>query len=67
MVAGNVASCPDCGQQILLGSKVQEGQRVRCSKCDAHLEIICLKPPGLDWVFESSLRDSDPDREADAK
>jgi lysine biosynthesis protein LysW len=46
-----IAFCLDCKQAITLGSDPRVGQKVVCSNCGAHLEIINLKPLELDWAY----------------
>ena len=58
-----VASCPDCDEQIDLGPRPTEGQRLTCFNCGAQLEIINLEPPELDWAFSDFEPDWDPDEE----
>jgi hypothetical protein len=48
-----VAPCPDCGRLVDLGARPREGQRLSCSRCRNHLEIINLEPPELDWAFDN--------------
>jgi lysine biosynthesis protein LysW len=43
------ASCISCHEMIGLGSSPHLGDFVTCPKCDAHLEIVWLAPPELDW------------------
>jgi lysine biosynthesis protein LysW len=46
-----IAFCLDCEHKINLGPRPVEGQKVTCSNCGAELEIICLQPLELDWVY----------------
>jgi len=56
------AECPSCGEEIILPSNVQLGQRVDCPHCDAVLKVIWLDPPELEWL---DLEVDDEDYEFD--
>ena len=45
-----VTLCPECGHD--LGADLYEGQRVICTTCKAHLEVINLESLELDWVYD---------------
>ena len=54
---GVVAICPDCEEEIKLGSHPRQGQRVTCPECWADLEIISLNPPELDFADDEEEED----------
>ena len=43
------ALCPDCGEEIDLGSQFEVGLKVTCPECWAYLEIVNLEPLVLNW------------------
>ena len=47
------AKCPACDNKILLMSKPHISQRLRCTSCEAELEVVRTNPPALDWIFDS--------------
>jgi lysine biosynthesis protein LysW len=49
------ACCLECRKSIDLGARPHEGQRLICTECGAHLEVISLKPLELDWVYDGEL------------
>jgi alpha-aminoadipate carrier protein LysW len=55
-----MAVCPDCEEEINVGSHPRQGQHVTCPECWADLEIISLDPLELDFAAE----DDDWDDEA---
>ena len=56
------AECPSCGEEIILPTAAQPGQRIDCSHCVASLKIVWLDPPELDWI-ESEEFDDDLDED----
>jgi lysine biosynthesis protein LysW len=44
-----MAFCPDCEEQVHLGTQPRLGQKVTCPDCWADLEVIRLKPLKLSW------------------
>lgn len=44
-----MAPCPECGQEIKLGSRPRMGQQVTCTECRTRLEVINLNPPEFDY------------------
>lgn len=56
------ASCPDCGEDVDLGPRPQEGQMITCPECWAYLKVENLDPLILNWDnFE--LEDEDDEDE----
>jgi len=47
------AKCPSCLIKIDIGRSPRHYQRIICPDCDAHVEIIKIDPPVLDWAFGS--------------
>ena len=48
-------SCPECAGQVHFVHPPALGQRARCPKCGARLEVIRAHPIELDWAFERPL------------
>ncbi len=44
----NSAYCPECDQQLKLGTRPYKGQKVICSACDTNLILINLRPLELE-------------------
>ncbi len=42
-----VATCPECGADVMLGAKVEKGEIISCPDCGAELEVIKLEPVEL--------------------
>ena len=40
----NAAYCPECDQQLKLGTRPYKGQKVICPSCDTNLSLINLRP-----------------------
>jgi len=55
------AKCPQCQQDVSIGSHPAIGKVVRCDGCGAELEIVWLDPIGLDLP----VIDDDSDESAD--
>ena len=55
--------CPDCENEIYLGSSLQEGEKIICPVCWAYLIVTDLNPLELNWDIEEY--DDDWDREND--
>ena len=47
------AKCPFCGSDVNVGVQPRMGELVRCSECDAELEIVWLNPIELDSPLDS--------------
>jgi hypothetical protein len=45
------ATCPGCDENIFVSARLREGDTVRCSHCDAELEVVSTSPLELDWPF----------------
>ncbi|MDH4137335.1 MAG: lysine biosynthesis protein LysW [Anaerolineae bacterium] len=60
-----VASCPECEARINFDElvEVKVGERVFCPECDIELEVISVKPPTLDYVFDDEDWEEDWDDE----
>jgi lysine biosynthesis protein LysW len=43
--------CPNCGEDIVLGSPIVRGATVTCAGCGASLTVIDLDPPALRAVY----------------
>jgi hypothetical protein len=48
-------SCPECAGQVHFVRPPALGQRARCPRCSARLEVIRAHPIELDWAFERPL------------
>ncbi len=48
-------TCPECAGQVHFDQTAVLGQRARCPKCGARLEVVGTAPVELDWAFESPL------------
>lgn len=53
------AKCPDCGESVYLDDYVEKGDQVECLECGAILKIVSVKPPKLDYYYESDDEDED--------
>jgi lysine biosynthesis protein LysW len=51
--------CPNCGEDIVLGSPIARGARVTCVECGAHLTVIDLDPPVLRAVYSGAEREGE--------
>lgn len=51
------AFCLECGNTIILGARLHEGQRLICTECGARLEVINVVPLELDWVYAEPYHD----------
>jgi alpha-aminoadipate carrier protein LysW len=58
-----VATCPDCGEQVAVRSRIRLGQDVVCPNCDAELEVVGMEPLELDWAYDDEYDDEDEDDE----
>lgn len=47
-----VAECPACESIITLSNRLGVGDRIECPECEEQLEVISLRPPELDYVFD---------------
>lgn len=46
----NVATCPDCEEEIHFSNALhKQGQKILCPHCEAYLQVVSVKPLGLDW------------------
>lgn len=43
------AECPQCGNEVEVGSQPRIGKPVVCKSCGAELEVVWLDPLELDW------------------
>ncbi|MCJ7513130.1 MAG: hypothetical protein MUO23_09215 [Anaerolineales bacterium] len=48
-------TCPECAGQVHFSHPPGLGQRARCPKCGARLEVVESSPVELDWAFDSPL------------
>lgn len=48
-------TCPECAGQVHFVHPPTPGQRARCPKCGARLEVVSADPLELDWAFERPL------------
>lgn len=48
-------ACPECAGQVHFVHPPAPGQRARCPKCSARLEVVSADPLELDWAFERPL------------
>lgn len=46
------AECPQCGNDVPVGSQPKLGKVVVCKECGADLEIVWLDPLELDWPLD---------------
>lgn len=46
------AQCISCETEITFQADPKMGQLVRCSKCDAQLEVVWLDPIEVDWPYD---------------
>lgn len=53
------AKCPQCGEEILVGTKPRIGQQVSCNNCGSELEVVWLDPLELDWPVIDYEEDED--------
>jgi alpha-aminoadipate carrier protein LysW len=53
------AECPQCGNDVEVGSQPRIGKQVECKSCGAELEVVWLDPLEVDWP----LLDDDEDYE----
>jgi lysine biosynthesis protein LysW len=51
-------SCPECGAHVHFRRPPRLGQRARCPKCGARLEVVGTVPVELDWAFDAPLDQS---------
>lgn len=40
----NQTKCPDCDGNIILNSKTEKGEVIRCNDCSVDLEVVSLQP-----------------------
>lgn len=57
------AACPACDNTFSIPGKLHLGQKVLCSSCDAHLQVVWLDPLELDWVDYEEEEDEDEEIE----
>jgi len=48
-------TCPECAGPLHFAGSPALGQRARCPKCGARLEVVRADPIELDWAFEGPL------------
>jgi uncharacterized paraquat-inducible protein A len=53
--------CPECGDLLKINPHTHQGYRVRCSKCDALLEVASTDPLELDVALTVRLKYSPRD------
>ena len=46
------AECPQCGNEVSIGTQPKLGKMVGCKECGAELEIVWLDPLELDWPLD---------------
>ena len=46
------AECPQCGNNVQVGSQPTMGKLVKCKECGSELEIVWLDPVELDWPLD---------------
>lgn len=66
----NTAECPQCGNDVAVGTQPKIGKLVVCKECGAELEIVWLDPLELDWPldedeFEEEVESDDFEDEED--
>jgi len=59
----NSAECISCGNEVAFQVTPQMGMLVKCSKCDAQLEVVWLDPMEVDWPFDDDYGDDDDDED----
>jgi lysine biosynthesis protein LysW len=62
-----VAFCPDCEEQIHMGTDPELGLKVLCPHCWTDLEVISLKPLKLSWDIGQDEEEKNLIREAMGK
>ena len=58
------AECPQCGNEVSVGSQPRIGKLVKCKGCGAELEVVWLDPLELDWPMMDDDYDEDYEDEA---
>ena len=53
------AECPQCGEEITVGTQPRIGQQVVCNYCGSTLEVVWLDPLELDWPMMEYEEDED--------
>jgi len=46
------AECPQCGNEVSIGTQPKLGKMVTCKECGAELEVVWLDPLELDWPID---------------
>jgi len=46
------AECPQCGNNVQVGSQPTIGKLVKCKECGSELEVVWLDPVELDWPLD---------------
>jgi len=59
------AKCPFCGSDVNAGLQPRMGEIVRCSECEAELEIVWLNPIELDSPLDTFDEDDYTSEEDD--
>jgi lysine biosynthesis protein LysW len=54
-----VAECPTCESNVVFSNRWEIGRRIECPECGEELEVISLRPPELDYVFDDDDWDED--------
>ena len=57
----NTAECPQCGNEVSLGTQPKLGKLVECKECGAELEVVWLDPLELDWPLDEDEFEEDED------
>ena len=57
----NTAECPQCGNEVSLGTQPKLGKLVECKECGAELEVVWLDPLELDWPLDEDELEEDED------
>jgi len=57
----NTAECPQCGNEVNLGTQPKLGKLVECKECGAELEVVWLDPLELDWPLDVDEFEEDED------
>ena len=57
----NTAECPQCGNEVSLGTQPKLGKLVECKECGAELEVVWLDPLELDWPLDVDEFEEDED------
>lgn len=53
------AECPLCGDRLDMEGECKLGQSLLCPLCEAMLEVVCLKPFKLEWIYFDENKSED--------